>query len=243
MDTAKYTLQLSDAAIDVLIKRKKIKNFYLKIYPDCRVAVSIPLFMNVNSIHSFIESKKVWIERSIHKFQNVKKTHIPENISNGGTVKILDSRYVVFLYYGNENKIIKDGYNLYIYSKKYQNIKYVKKQYEAYLKESAKEYFENVIDKYYPIFALYNIPRPSLEVKKMRSKWGSCIPAKKRITLNVCLFKSSVDCIEYVVLHELAHLLYNGHKKNFYSFLLKHMPDYRSIEKKLDSEAVKLLFV
>ncbi|MFA7074799.1 MAG: SprT family zinc-dependent metalloprotease [Endomicrobiaceae bacterium] len=241
MDTVKYTLQMTESRIDILIKRKKINNFYIKIYPDCSVSVSMPLFMNINRIYDFIDTKSKWIEKNIKKFQTAKKSDYKEKISNGGTVTILDSRYMVFIYSGKENKVIKDGFSIYIYSKKYQDLKYVKKQYDEYLKETSREYFEKVIDKYYPIFASYNISRPLLKVKKMKSKWGSCIPKDKIITLNSCLFKTSSDCIEYVVFHELAHLIYHGHKRNFYNFLLKHMPDYRITEKKLDSEAVKLI--
>jgi len=241
MNTITYQLQLSNSTIDVFIERKKIRNFYLKISPDSKVVVSMPLFMGMDKIYEFLHAKKVWIEKNIKKFQTIQVSSIKDDISNGGTVKILDSQYIVFIYESKENKITIDGFNIYIYSKKYQNLKYVEKQYNEYLQEIAKDYFEKVIDKYYPILSKYNISRPSLKVKKMKSKWGSCVPRANHITLNLYLFKASIDCLEYVVFHELTHLLYHGHKKNFYNFLEKHMPNYRVVEKKLDFEASKLL--
>lgn len=237
-----YILQLSNSTIKILIERKKIKNYYLKILPDSSVTVSVPLFMDIDKICDFINTKKKWIEKTVNKFNAVKILSVKDNISDGGTVKILDAQRIIFIYESKENKITLDGFNLYIYSVKFRNSEYVEKQYNDYLKKSSTEYFESVMDKYYPVFAGYGVIKPKLKVKFMKSKWGSCMPASGRITLNVHLFKASAECVEYVIFHELTHLLYPDHKKNFYDFMKKHIPQYKVIEKRLDSEAVKLLY-
>ena len=67
----------------------------------------------------------------------------------------------------------------------------------------------------------------SLKIKKMRSRWGSCNYIKKSITLNLELIKQKESFIEYVVLHEIAHLAHPNHGKGFHAFLKNHMPDYK----------------
>ena len=93
------------------------------------------------------------------------------------------------------------------------------------------------MDKFLPIFKKYNVPQPTLKIKPLKSKWGSCKITTAEITLNLNLYKVSAECINYVVLHEHTHLVHPGHKKRFYNFLQKYMPNYQEIEKKLDIEA------
>jgi hypothetical protein len=76
----------------------------------------------------------------------------------------------------------------------------------------------------------------------MKSKWGSCIPQTAQITLNLHLYKASDKCIEYVVFHEMTHLIHSGHKKRFYNFMQKYIPNYKQIEKELDYQASLLLY-
>ena len=238
-----YKLPLSDnKVIDIFIERKKIKNYYIKINPDLTVTVSIPLFIDINLIYNFINSHKKWIEKNLDKFKTAKETNIKDNIVNGGTVKILDSQYIVYIYSSDKNNIVIDGFNIYIYSKNSTDSNYILKQYNNFLKEQAAKYFQTKIDKFFPIFSKYGINKPTLKIKIMRSKWGSCIPMLSQITLNLYLYKASDKCVEYVVFHEMTHLIHRGHKKRFYAFLQKYMPNFQETEKELDYQASQLLY-
>ena len=237
-----YKLQLSNKVVDVFIERKKIRNYYIKINPDLTITVPIPLSIDINLVYSFINNHKNWIEKNLNKFEKAQETNIKDTIINGGTVKILDSQYIVYVYNAKQDNIIIDGFNIYIYSKKSNDSIYLTKQYNEYLKSQAKEYFQNKIDKFLPIFKKYNIKSPTLKVKMMKSKWGSCVPQTSQITLNLYLYKASDKCIEYVIFHEMTHLVHSGHKKRFYNFLQKYMPSYKEVEKELDYQASQLLY-
>jgi len=243
MDTNKYNLSLLDnTQVDVFIERKKIKNHYIKILPDLKVVACIPLNMDINLIYIFIEKNKKWIQKHLEKYKNIQKDNIKDNLLNGGIVKILDNQYIVYIYESNKNSIVIDGFNIYIYSIKSDDINYITKQYNNYLKEKSTEYFKESIKKFWPIFQKYNLAFPTLKVKAMTSKWGSCRPTSSQITLNLHLYKTSIQCIDYVVLHELTHLVHHGHKKRFYNFLEKYMPNYQEIEKQLDIQATQILY-
>ena len=243
MEEIIYNLPLSDnKTVPVHIQRKPIRNYYIKISPDLSIIVSMPLKMDIEIIYKFLNSHKKWIEKNINKFQKAKEENIKDELVNGGTVKIMDSQYIVYIYESNENKVVLDGFNIYIYSKNPNDTKYLQKQYNDFLKNEAKIYFQKVINKFLPIFQKYNIPTPTIKIKPMRSKWGSCKPTTAEITLNLHLYKVSAECINYVILHELTHLVHPGHKKRFYNFLQKYMPNYEEIEKKLDIEAGQVLY-
>ncbi|MEG1630218.1 MAG: M48 family metallopeptidase, partial [Erysipelotrichaceae bacterium] len=73
----------------------------------------------------------------------------------------------------------------------------------------------------------YDIPSPSLKIRTMSSRWGSCIPDKQQITLNRRLIHYPIEFIEYVVLHELVHFVQPNHSKTFYAIVENHMSDYK----------------
>ena len=193
-------------------------------------------------VYNFINSHKKWIEKNLNKFEKAQETNIKDTITNGGTVKILDSQYIVYIYSAKQDNIIIDGFNIYIYSKKSTDSNYLTKQYNEYLKSQAKQYFQKKIDKFLPIFKKYNIKLPTLKINTMKSKWGSCVPQTAQITLNLYLYKASEKCVEYVVFHEMTHLVHSGHKKRFYNFLQKYMPNYKDVERELDYQASQLLY-
>ncbi len=245
MEEIIYNLQLSENKIvPVHIERKNIRNYYIKISPDLNITVPVPLKMNIETIYKFLNSNKTkkWIEKNINKFQKAKEENIKDDLINGGTVKILDSQYIVYIYESINDKVVLDGFNLYIYSKNSRDKDYLQKQYNEFLKAEAKPYFQKIMNKFLPIFKKYNIPQPTIKIKPLKSKWGSCRPTTAEITLNLHLYKASAECINYVILHELTHLVHSGHKKRFYNFLQKYMPNYQEIEKRLDIEAGQVLY-
>lgn len=87
---------------------------------------------------------------------------------------------------------------------------------------------------------LYPIESPTLTIRKMKSLWGSCMPRKNKITFNWYLIQTPKHCIEYVILHELCHFVYQNHSKEFYQFLGQIMPDHLAYRKELKSYATFL---
>ena len=94
---------------------------------------------------------------------------------------------------------------------------------EFYYSE-AKVVFNKIIRKYHPYI---NKPINKIRIKKMNTRWGSCNYKKGYINLNLYLIKKDIKFIEYVILHELTHLIYPNHSKDFYNFIKNIMPDYK----------------
>lgn len=114
----------------------------------------------------------------------------------------------------------------------------IDKQFDNWWQRQAKQYYQSVLDKLYPIISRHNIIKPTILVAKMQTLWGSCSRKLCKINLNYYLYKASVACIEYVVFHEMMHLMYPNHDKNFYEFLTIYMPDWKERKKQLDYEFV-----
>ncbi len=101
------------------------------------------------------------------------------------------------------------------------------------------EEFSDVINRYYNdvlnIFLSYNIDKPVLKMRKMKSRWGSCNYVKGIITLNKNLIYCTKEQIYYVIVHEFAHLLVHNHSEDFYNIVKIYVPDYKRIIKEMNS--------
>lgn len=103
---------------------------------------------------------------------------------------------------------------------------------DIWYKKEAIKLFDELIKKY---SSLMNLKVETFTVKKLKSKWGSCDIAKKHIVLNLELIKYPIHAIEYIILHELAHLIYPNHSKDFYNTVALYMPEWKKEKIILDT--------
>lgn len=97
----------------------------------------------------------------------------------------------------------------------------------GYSKDEIARKLTEVFNEIYPIFAAHGIEKPTLRIRKMKSRWGSCIPSKNVITLNARLIAYPRECIEYVVIHEFCHFFEANHSAKFYAKMDEFMPDWK----------------
>lgn len=102
-----------------------------------------------------------------------------------------------------------------------------------YTEEETSRVLNAMCQKVYPRFIPYGIGYPQIKIRTMKSKWGSCHPAKGIITLNSRLMEAPEKCIEYVVVHEFSHFIHPNHSKDFYAFVEAIMPDWKAYREEL----------
>lgn len=95
-----------------------------------------------------------------------------------------------------------------------------------------KQIFNDKIEYWYNIFE-EDIPKPNLKIRKMTSRWGVCNTKNKNVTLNYYLYKYDIECLDYVIIHELSHFIHPNHSKNFWLLVSKYCKDYKRIRNKL----------
>ena len=210
------------------VERKKIKNINLRIYPDRRIYISAPLKLHTDYIENFIKSKKSWIDEVQRRLDNLPKNPELQYIS-GEKLSYLGRLYELEVKDGDENRIYFNN-EKFILSVKEDSYELKRKIAEKWYFEKAKALFPQIMDKYLDILG-ERIEH--LSIKKMKTRWGSCNHRKKYINLNTELMKKPVPCIEYVVLHEIAHLRHPNHSRDFYHYIERYMSDYRQREKLL----------
>ena len=106
-----------------------------------------------------------------------------------------------------------------------------------YMDQQCRDIFSRVVSEVYPTFRKYGVARPTLKLRTMDTRWGSCIAGKGIITLNKRLIEAPMNCIEYVVMHEFCHFIHPDHSKKFYALLTVLMPDWKERKAILEKTA------
>ncbi len=220
--------------IEIELTKKNIKNLHLSVHPpDGRVKISAPQYMDTDTIRLFAISKLSWIRKQQKKFINQERQPEREYVS-GESHYFLGQRYLLNVIYTNKRK-----QGVEIRNKKYIDL-YVRENTPKHLRERAmtewyrrelKKLIPTIIAKWEPIIG---VEVNEFGVKKMKTRWGSCNPKAKRIWLNLELVKKSPTCIEYVVVHEMTHLLERKHNERFIAYMDKFLPNWRAIKEELN---------
>ncbi|EAL4711616.1 M48 family peptidase [Campylobacter lari] len=192
-------------------EKKKLKYLRLRIDRDLNFKLSIPLYYKQRDVLRFLEKNESWI-RAKEKELSLKRV-------------VLSSDELYFL--GKKYKLVFNENHKKVLIKKDKIFAKNQKALDLFLRRSAKVIFEYFIKKWQFVFKR-KVQR--ICIKEMISRWGSCNHQKAYINLNLKLMQKPIKAIEYVILHELTHLIYPHHQKEFYDFLHKLMPDYKKRE-------------
>jgi len=211
-------IEIDNEIFNVIINHKPYKkNLTISVKEDMNIYVSCNVITSDREVLRIINKNIDSIKRMINKVK-VKALKHQEEDSN---FYFLGKKYDIV--YTNI-KGLKMGNDIVLMNKDFDLDKW-------YLK-IAKEIFQEELDKIYHDF-VYEIPYPSLTVRKMKTRWGVCNYKTKRVTLNFNLIKKDIKYLDYVITHELSHLLYHDHSKDFWKCVEANMHDYKEIRKDL----------
>ena len=198
---------------EIVIEKKNNKNTYIRVKEDLKVYVSTSYLTPKIMIKSLIENNRDSIIKMIQKREkdNIKQS---ENYFLGEKIEIrmCDTKKTFF-----------DGQTLYSNSK--ENIeKWYKKKCEIIFKE----HLDNIYNRYSE-----KIPYPDLRIRKMTTRWGVCNIKSKTVTLNLELIKRDLKYLDYVIVHELSHLIEANHSKAFWALVEENCKDYKKYRKEM----------
>ena len=221
------------------LERKNVKNLNLRVRKDGSVFVSANNRIPLEEIDKFICSKAAYIVKAMDHFSEIQQYRPkPKQYISGESFYIQGRGLRLQVSQASKNTISTDG--IYIFLKVTDLNDYEKKHrlVTRFLDQQCKTVFTEILDELYPIFRKYGIERPSLRIRDMETRWGSCLLKKCIITINKRLLEAPRNCIEYVIMHELCHLIHPNHSKHFYAFLSMLMPDWKERKKILEQNAV-----
>jgi len=218
--------------IDVEVIQKDIKNVHLSVYPPRgRVKVSAPESMSEEIIRVFVISKLGWIKKQQNKIRSQERESSREYLDRESHY-FFGKRYLLKVIEKNLPPIVKLNHSTLELTIR-PGTPLVKRQailYEWY-RAQMKLVLPDIINKYEKIM---DVEVTEFGIKRMKTKWGTCNPAAKRIWLNLELAKKPVECLEYIVVHEMAHLLERTHNDRFVALMDGFMPKWRFFRDELN---------
>lgn len=202
--------------------RKKMKNISIKIDEDAKLIISIPQKYRIKDLNEILEKKSLWIKEKLDLMKSKKK-------------KIKNGEFFLFL---GEKKLLK----IIIYKKKLSSINMVKDRIEIYLnkeKEKDEIYIKSKLEKFYKneaekiikerleiYSAKMNLYPKEIRIKKLKASWGIC-SSNGNISFNYKIVMAPISVVDYLIVHELSHLSYFNHSKDFWNLLESFIPNYK----------------
>lgn len=210
--------------LSVVLQYKDVQNISIKIDKDGRILVGLPYYGAKARALTFVREKADWLRKHLAS-RAEQELPIPDNGFDGTNIWLWGKHYTAIFAKatGEEQVLLRDKELLFTYKgalterKKQQLV-------ERFYWRCLQEMLEKSLERWQGILGLY---ANSWKMQRLKSKWGRCNVATKELLFNVSLVHRPLSCLEYVVLHELAHLYEASHNQRFKSFLSRYMPDWK----------------
>lgn len=232
MSISTERISISNIEIDVI--RKDIKNMHLAVYPpNGRIKISAPNRMDEEVVRLFAISKLGWIKKHVKNFQDQPRETIRKYVS-GESHFFLGQRYLLKLeeHVGSSKVDIKGIKHIVIKIKPEATTEEKSKVMKEWYRKELKKRVPELITKWEKVIG---VESDDWGVKQMKTKWGACNIEEKRIWLNLELAKKPLICLEYIIVHELVHLLERNHNDKFIGHMNQFMPKWRLHRDELNS--------
>ena len=228
-------IHLGDIEVNVVLK--SIKNIHLSVYPpQGSVRIAAPLRMDLDTIRVFAISKLAWIKKQQEKLRGQARQS-PREYLNRESHYVWGKRYLMKVVEHDASPFVELKHSALILNIR-PGADDDKKQsvLDEWYRDQLKEEINLLIQKWAPHMG---VEEPTFIARKMKTKWGSCTPAVKSIRINLELAKKPPECLEYIVVHELTHLLEPTHNSRFIALMTKFMPKWRFYRDELNQLPVR----
>jgi predicted metal-dependent hydrolase len=224
MTTEKRKITVNGLPVDIV--RKDIKNLHLGVYPPHgRVRVAAPLRVSDNAVRLAVIGKLGWIKRQRARFDSQPRQSEREMVS-GETHYFLGQRYRLRVINNNgpAKVIVRNGSTMELHVRREMNAAQRERVLQSWYRQQLKEMIPALVNKWQ---AALNVEVREWAVKKMKTKWGACNNKVGRIWLNLELAKKPAQCLEYIIVHEMVHLLERRHGDTFIALMNKFLPQWK----------------
>lgn len=226
-----HQIIVSNITIDVV--RKDIKNLHLAVYPPTgRVRIATPLKVNDEAVRLFAISKLGWIKKHRKNFASQERETEREYVS-GESHYVEGRRYLLNVIYHDATPKVEIRNKRYIdlYVRPNSSAEQRRRAMTKWYRQRLKDKIPALLEKWQ---AIVGVQVYEWKVRQMKTKWGTCRKEAKQMWLNLELSKKPTHCLEYIIVHELVHLLERHHNDRFITLMDKFMPQWRFHQNELN---------
>lgn len=224
-------IQFGSKQIDFHLEYTKRKSLGITVKPDLAVCVKAPVATSMEKVKEKLQKKAPWIIKQQSFFLSFHPKTPLRKYVNGETHLYLGRQYLLKIIPGNGEVAMLKGKFIEVITTEKSKVKTLLN--EWYL-QNARAKFASIAQPLIAKFRKYKVEPTSVNLREMPTRWGSCTP-KGKIILNPELIKAPKGCIEYVIIHELCHLVHHDHTQKFIDLQTKEMPDWEKWKHKLET--------
>jgi len=231
-----YTAELSLSGISIELIRKKIKNMYVRVLPSSgRVRVNAPLRMSNEAVREFVLSKLTWI-RGRQERMRAKTPRTIRLFSEGEEIALWGRlRKIRFFPVGGRRRIFLCGEFVDLHACASDKPELRRQLFEKLLRRE----LERELQRLLPLWcAVIGVPVPTYAIRRMRTRWGSCSPTTRRVRFALHLAEKPLRFLEYVVVHELVHLLERSHNGRFTVYMDRFLPHWHTVRCEMRADSL-----
>ena len=226
-----HSLEFGSKKIDFSLQFSNRKTLGIKVLPDATVSVIAPKNAEMQKILDTVKKKAMWILKQQTYFLNFNPITLDYVIKSGYSVHYLGRQYKLLVEKAEKDDVFYKGNLFQVEVKDKKNAKNI---FDNWLKQRAKDKIVEIAEPLIKKFEKKYKAPSEIYFQEMPTRWGSCT-VKNRLILNPKLIHTPKRCIEYVVMHELCHLVYRHHNNDFFDLLSLMMPDWEKRKEKLDT--------
>jgi predicted metal-dependent hydrolase len=233
MNTEGTEIRVSGLRIQIV--RKDIKNLHLGVYPpNGRVRVAAPLRVSDDAVRLAVIGRLGWIKRQQAKFAAQPRQSEREMVS-GESHYFLGRRYRlrVIEYHGPGKVVLRNKSTMDLFVRPETSAEQRRRVLQRWYREQLKALIPPLLEKWQPSMA---VQVADWGIKQMKTKWGACTVKAHRIWVNLELAKKPLRCLEYIIVHELVHLLERHHSDRFIAYMDQYLPPWRRYRTKLNQQ-------
>lgn len=226
-------MQLECDGLAITLLRKRVKNLNLRIHQTGDVQISAPLAMPLDKVYRFLHDKRAWIDFHRERLLQREPLSLTKTLQPGETLFFLGQPHGIEIHHTlKKNHLIAGQNMLHFFIKPDLSLEKKQQLLKHWYSEQMQCRLPALFEKWESIIGVH---AHQYTIKTMKTRWGSCHPLQKRISLNLRLIEKPLICLEYVIVHELVHLLEASHNKRFYMLMSRFMPEWQSIKMQLEA--------
>ncbi len=206
-----------------IVRSPRRKHMQIKINPSLKVSIHIPSYMSDKKAHFFIQEKSKWIFKNLKKVKNLNH-YLYQNQEEH---YYLGKLYPLEISTSKSTNIYCHHKNIFIQASQ-NDSKHIQNILSQWYLIEAKKKLPSILEDCWIIFSeQFSYSKPTLKIKRMKTRWGS-LSSKGCINLNSYLMQSSIECIQYVIFHELSHLVHFNHSRQFHQIVEVFCPNWKT---------------
>ena len=208
------------------------KSLEISVYPDGSIVVKAPVIAALGDVEAKVKKRARWIRNQLRYFAQFEPRMPPRRFVGGESHLYLGRSYRLKITSSEKDRVLLKG-KFFRISATDSSAEHIAGLLHAWYLDKAAQHFARVFDNCWMGFEKHRVSKPTLRIARMKNRWGS-LSRNATLTLNPELIKAPRECIEYVVIHELCHLLHHNHGPEFQRLLEHSLPDWMKRKHKLE---------